>query len=112
LAESGSLPAGLRFTDNAGGTALIRGVPTTGSDGSYTVTVTAANTSGTAHETFTLRVTGQPANASAAATAALSGRSKAGTGRRRPVLVTAKNGSGAWPRTRFLPSGKRRLSVR
>ncbi|HEX4728151.1 MAG TPA: discoidin domain-containing protein, partial [Jatrophihabitans sp.] len=42
IAESGSLPAGLSFTDNGNGTATIAGAPT-GSGGSYPVTLTATN---------------------------------------------------------------------
>jgi hypothetical protein len=80
LAESGRLPAGLRFTDNADGTAVIHGVPAPGSSGSYALRVTAANTVGTTSETFTLQVTGPPAITSAAAAAALRSTSKAGTG--------------------------------
>lgn len=42
IAESGSLPAGLTFTDNGDGTATIAGTPT-GSGNSYPVTLTATN---------------------------------------------------------------------
>ena len=43
LAEAGALPEGIRFVDNADGTATIMGVPTSGSAGTYALTLTAAN---------------------------------------------------------------------
>ena len=43
MSESGTLPTGLTFTDNGDGTATIGGTPATGSGGTYTATVTAAN---------------------------------------------------------------------
>jgi len=55
LAESGPLPAGLKFTDNGNGTALIAGTPAAGSGGGrYPVTITATNVSGTATRHFTI----------------------------------------------------------
>ena len=48
LAESGSLPSGLTFTDNGNGTAIIAGHPATGSRGRYRIAITATNASGTA----------------------------------------------------------------
>jgi len=51
LAESGSLPGGLSFTDNGNGTAVIAGAPAADSGGRYPVTITAANTSGTGQRT-------------------------------------------------------------
>jgi YVTN family beta-propeller protein len=56
LAESGPLPSGLTFTDNGGGTAVIRGTPAPGSHGRYPVTITATNTSGTATRHITIVV--------------------------------------------------------
>ncbi len=43
LSLSGSLPAGLHFTDNGNGTASIAGTPGTGSSGIYPLTVNASN---------------------------------------------------------------------
>jgi PKD repeat protein len=57
LAESGPLPAGLSFTDNGNGTAVIAGTPAAGSSGSYPITITATNTSGTATRHFMIIVT-------------------------------------------------------
>ncbi len=55
LTESGTLPAGLTFTDNGNGTATIAGTTTTGTGGSYPITITATNaTSPAATQTFTL----------------------------------------------------------
>jgi PKD repeat protein len=56
LAESGSLPPGLTFTDNGNGTAIITGTPATGSRGRYRVAITATNASGTAARHFTIIV--------------------------------------------------------
>jgi streptogramin lyase len=57
LTESGSLPAGLTFTDNGDGTASIQGVIPAGSAGSYPITITADNGYGTTSQDFTLTVT-------------------------------------------------------
>lgn len=57
LTESGALPVGVTFTDNGNGTADLSGTPATGTQGSYTLTLTAANGIGSpATETFTLTV--------------------------------------------------------
>jgi alpha-tubulin suppressor-like RCC1 family protein len=56
LTESGSLPAGVAFTDYGNGTAAIAGTPSPGSQASYRITVTATNASGTASRTFVLKV--------------------------------------------------------
>jgi alpha-tubulin suppressor-like RCC1 family protein len=56
LAESGTLPSGLSFTDNGNGAAVIAGTPATGSGGRYPITITATNTSGTATRHFTVVV--------------------------------------------------------
>ena len=54
LTESGSLPAGVGFTDNQNGTARISGVPT--SAGSYPVTITATNSAGSSTQRLLLNV--------------------------------------------------------
>lgn len=54
ITESGTLPAGVTFTDNGNGTATIAGTPTAGSGGSYSLGITATNTTGSATQTITL----------------------------------------------------------
>ncbi|MFI9383574.1 putative Ig domain-containing protein [Kutzneria sp. NPDC052558] len=61
LTESGALPAGLTFTDQGNGTALIAGTAVGGSGGSYPITITATSTSGTAVQNFTLTDAEAPA---------------------------------------------------
>lgn len=56
IAETGSLPAGLAFSDQDNGTAAITGAPGPGTEGRYSITVTATNQSGTARQTFILKV--------------------------------------------------------
>jgi hypothetical protein len=43
ISESGTLPAGLTFTNNGNGTATISGTPAAGSGGVYAITLTATN---------------------------------------------------------------------
>ena len=55
LAQSGTLPPGVTFTDNHDGTGKLSGTPTTG--GTFTLTLTASNGVGTdAAQSFTLNV--------------------------------------------------------
>lgn len=54
LTESGALPPGLTFTDNGDGTATLGGAPTTA--GTYTLTIKASNSVGSATQTFTVTV--------------------------------------------------------
>jgi Putative Ig domain len=56
LTESGTLPAGLTFTDHGNGTGDIAGTPAGGSSGRYPVTITAASGLGTTSESFTIVV--------------------------------------------------------
>jgi len=66
LTESGTLPGGVTFTDNGNGTATLAGTPTTGTQGSYPITITASNGVGTAtSQSFTLTVTAAAAITSA-----------------------------------------------
>ena len=46
LTETGALPAGITFTDNGNGTATIAGTATSGTGGSYPITITATNAVG------------------------------------------------------------------
>ena len=68
LSVSGTLPAGVTFTDNGDGTATLSGTPGPGSGGSYPVTITASNGVGK-HQAFVLTVTAAPAITSASSTA-------------------------------------------
>jgi hypothetical protein len=62
ISKSGALPSGVTFTDKGNGTAMLSGTPASGSGGSYTLTVTAANgVAPNATQTFTLIVNGEPA---------------------------------------------------
>lgn len=55
ITESGRLPAGLKFTAHADGTATISGKPT--AKGRYHLTITARNSLGTARQTLRITVT-------------------------------------------------------
>jgi hypothetical protein len=68
LTESGAIPAGLTFVDNGDGTATISGTPTTGSGGSYPITISATNPTGSTSQTFTLTNSEAPSITSAATT--------------------------------------------
>ena len=61
LTRTGTLPAGLAFTDNGNGTAAITGTPAACSGGRYRLTITAANPAGTTHQALTLIITQPPA---------------------------------------------------
>ena len=68
LTETGALPTGVTFTDNADGTATLAGTPSAGQAGTYALTFSAAATgSATAPSTqsFTLTVNGPPSLTSA-----------------------------------------------
>jgi hypothetical protein len=66
ITETGALPSGLTFVDNANGTATISGTPAAGSGGSYPITITATNASGTTTQAFTLTNAQAPTITSAA----------------------------------------------
>ena len=61
ITETGSLPSGVSFTDNGDGSATLAGTPAAGTAGSYPLTLSASNTTGTRQQSFTLTVV--PANA-------------------------------------------------
>ena len=67
LTETGTLPAGVTFKDNGNGTATLAGKPTAA--GAFPMTITAANTSGSVPQTFTLSVNLAPALTSASSSA-------------------------------------------
>jgi hypothetical protein len=58
IGGTGTLPAGLTFVDNKNGTATIAGTPTVG--GTYVLTVTATNHTGSAQQTLTVTVNQAP----------------------------------------------------
>ena len=61
LTETGPLPSGVTFADNANGTAALSGTPAAGTAGTYPLTVKASNRSGTTSQSFTLIVYQAPA---------------------------------------------------
>jgi hypothetical protein len=62
LSETGSLPAGVSFTDNGDGTATLGGTPAAGSGGTYTIALKADNGATTpASQNFTLTINQAPA---------------------------------------------------
>src|SRR5262249_4744443 len=57
LSETGALPSGVTFVDNADGTATLAGTPDAGTGGTYAITITAANgVTPDATQAFTLTV--------------------------------------------------------
>lgn len=59
ITQSGTLPDGITFVDNGGGTATLSGTPAAGTSGTYELTFTASNgVSPDATQDFTLTVTG------------------------------------------------------
>lgn len=54
LTETGALPGGITFTDNGDGTATIAGTSTTGTGGSYPITITATSSAGSTTQSYTL----------------------------------------------------------
>ncbi len=67
ISISGTLPAGITFTDNHNGTAKLAGTPT--ATGTYTLTITAQNgVTPNATQTFTLKVVTAPLITSASST--------------------------------------------
>jgi hypothetical protein len=73
LSETGTVPAGLTFTDNGNGTATLAGTPTA-VGGVYSITVTAANGVGAnAQQTLGITINEAPAITSANATGFVAG---------------------------------------
>ena len=68
-----ALPSGVTFKDNGNGTATLAGTPPAGSQGTYTLTVTAKNSTGTATQSFVLTVNSGLAITSAGSATATSG---------------------------------------
>jgi hypothetical protein len=63
--SSGSLPAGVSFTDNGNGTATLSGTPAAATGGTYALTIKAQNGSGSTSQNFALMVDQAPAITSA-----------------------------------------------
>jgi Putative Ig domain/Bacterial Ig domain/FG-GAP-like repeat/FG-GAP repeat len=69
LVQGGAaLPSGVQFTDNGNGTGTLTGTPAAGTGGTYALTFTATNGSGSAVQNFILNVIGSPAFTSASTT--------------------------------------------
>jgi len=66
LTETGALPSGVTFVDNHNGTATLSGTPAAG--GTYSITIQATNSSGSASQSFILTVTQSSAITSANST--------------------------------------------
>jgi hypothetical protein len=73
FSETGTLPAGVSFTDSGNGTAALAGAPDAGAGGAYTVMISATNTAGNATQAFNLTVLQPPVITSAASATATSG---------------------------------------
>ena len=67
ITEAGALPAGVSLTDNGDGTATLAGTPGAGTGGSYPITITATNPTGTTTQAYTLTDVQAPAVTSAPA---------------------------------------------
>jgi hypothetical protein len=74
MTESGTLPAGLTWTDNANGTATLSGTVGTGQGAVYKLTLGAKNTFGSTTQAFTLTVDQAPAITSASSGSATHGQ--------------------------------------
>ncbi len=70
LAVRGALPQGVTFSDAGGGRATLSGTAAAGTGGTYPLTITATNGSGTTEQAFALTVDEAPAFTSAASTTA------------------------------------------
>ncbi len=102
LTETGTLPAGVSFTDNSDGTAILSGTPAAGTGGSYTLTITASNgVAPNSTQTFTLSVNEGPAITSADHTAFAVGNAGSFTVTTTPGLPS----STVLTETGSLPSG-------
>lgn len=69
ISESGALPSGLTFTSNGGGTATLSGAAANGTAGTYPLSFTATNSSGTITQDFSLTIAGTPAAFTSASSA-------------------------------------------
>jgi hypothetical protein len=98
ITKTGSLPAGVSFTDNGDGTATLAGTPAAGTAGSYPLTISATNSAGTRQQSFTLTVTEAPSITSADHTTFAVGTAGSFT-------VTTSPAAATITRTGTLPAG-------
>ena len=104
ITRTGTLPAGVAFTDNGDGTATLAGTPAAGSAGPYPVTFTATNGVGApATQSFTLTV--GSAGATPIFTSAPSATFTAGVAGTFSITTSATPGVTAITRTGALPAG-------
>jgi hypothetical protein len=97
---TGTLPAGITFTDNHNGTATLGGTPAAGTGGTYPLTFTiSSGVSPNAVQSFTLTVDQAPAITSAASTSFTVGQSNSFT------MLTTGFPTGALSETGVLPAG-------
>ena len=100
LTETGALPTGVTFVDNANGTATLAGTPAVGSDGTYALTITAANgvlPDATQSFTLTIAAAAAPAITSAATTTFTTGTAGTFTVTTTGVPTSALSETGALP---------------
>ena len=100
LSEVGTVPSGVTFTDDGNGTATLAGTPAAGSNGVYSLTVTASNGVGPdASQGFTLTVNAAPHVTSAASASLTVGQAGAFT------VTTSGRPTAAVTETGALPGG-------
>ncbi len=99
LTEAGALPSGVTFVDDGNGSATLAGTPAAGTEGTYPVTITAANSVGSATQAFLLTVTGGLAITSASALTATAGTAVSFT------VTTSGTPAPTLTHTGSLPSG-------
>jgi len=73
ISESGSLPGGVTYTENAGGTLTLFGTPASGAGGAYDLVFTATGDGTTITQDFTLSVVQVPTFTSAASSSFFTG---------------------------------------
>ena len=97
--SSPALPSGVTFKGNANGTATLAGTPPAGSQGTYTLTVKASNSAGSASQSFILTVNSGLAITSGNSAIATSGKAFSFT------VTTTGSPAPTLTRTGTLPSG-------
>jgi len=100
---SGDLPAGVTFTDNGGGSATIAGTPGAGTEGDYTLTLTASNGTTSTEQTFTLTVAPAATPEAPAFTSPATGSLTVGVAG--SIAVTATNATTITKTSGDLPAG-------
>ncbi len=104
ITRTGTLPAGVAFTDNGDGTATLAGTPAAGSAGPYPVTFTATNGVGvSATQSFTLTV--GTASSTPIFTSAQSAAFTVGAAASFTITTSATPGVTAITRSGALPTG-------